>query len=72
MYVPLPAGTQARYARLTVYSGTGADVCVGEFRLFGPDPAAARMDARRGPLVHPAGTRRRAPGSATGASRPAR
>ncbi|HUY46242.1 MAG TPA: glycosyl hydrolase 53 family protein [Streptosporangiaceae bacterium] len=43
MYVPLPRGTQARYAQLTVYSGTGADVCVGEFRMFGPDPAAARM-----------------------------
>ena len=37
------AGTQARYAQLTVYSGTGARVCVGEFRMFGPDPAAARM-----------------------------
>jgi arabinogalactan endo-1,4-beta-galactosidase len=29
---------------LTVYSGTGAPVCVGEFRAFGPDPAAAGMD----------------------------
>jgi arabinogalactan endo-1,4-beta-galactosidase len=44
MYVPLPHGTQARYAQLTVYSGTGADVCVGEFRAYGPDPAAAGMD----------------------------
>jgi arabinogalactan endo-1,4-beta-galactosidase len=44
MYVPLPGGTQARYAQLTVYSDTGADVCVGEFRMFGPDPAAAGMD----------------------------
>jgi arabinogalactan endo-1,4-beta-galactosidase len=44
MYVPLPRGTQARYAQLTVYSDTGADVCVGEFRMFGPDPAAAGMD----------------------------
>ena len=43
MYFPLPRGTQARYAQLTVYSGTGADVCVGEFRMFGPDPAAAGM-----------------------------
>jgi arabinogalactan endo-1,4-beta-galactosidase len=43
MYIPLPRGTQARYAQLTVYSGTGADVCVGEFRMFGPDPAAAGM-----------------------------
>jgi arabinogalactan endo-1,4-beta-galactosidase len=44
MYVPLPHGTRARYAQLTVYSGTGAPVCVGEFRAFGPDPAAAGMD----------------------------
>jgi arabinogalactan endo-1,4-beta-galactosidase len=44
MYVPLPRGSRARYAQLTVYSDTGADVCVGEFRAFGPDPAAARMD----------------------------
>jgi arabinogalactan endo-1,4-beta-galactosidase len=44
MYVPLPRGTQARYAQLTVFSGTGAPVCVGEFRTFGPDPAAAGMD----------------------------
>ena len=43
MYVPLPRGTQARYAQLTVFSGTGADVCVGEFRTYGPDPAAAGM-----------------------------
>jgi arabinogalactan endo-1,4-beta-galactosidase len=44
MYVPLPRGTQARYAQLTVYSGTGADVCLGEFRAYGPDPAAAGLD----------------------------
>ncbi len=44
MYVPLPRGTQARYAQLTVYSDTGADVCVGEFRAYGPDPAAAGLD----------------------------
>jgi len=44
MYIPLPRGTQARYAQLTVYSDTGADVCVGEFRTYGPDPAAANMD----------------------------
>jgi len=44
MYLPLPRGTQARYVQLTVYSDTGADVCVGEFRTFGPDPAAAGMD----------------------------
>jgi arabinogalactan endo-1,4-beta-galactosidase len=44
MYVPLPAGTSARYAELTVFSDTGADVCVGEFRGYGPDPAASGMD----------------------------
>jgi arabinogalactan endo-1,4-beta-galactosidase len=44
MYLPLPAGSAARYAELTVYSDTGADVCVGEFRAYGPDPAAAGMD----------------------------
>ena len=44
MYIPLPQGTQARYAEITVYSDTGADVCVGEFRTYGPDPAAAGMD----------------------------
>jgi arabinogalactan endo-1,4-beta-galactosidase len=43
MYVPLPRNTQARYAQLTVWSDTGADVCVGEFRMFGRDPAAAGM-----------------------------
>jgi hypothetical protein len=44
MYVPLPGGTSARYAELTVYSDTGADVCLGEFRTYGPDPAASGMD----------------------------
>jgi arabinogalactan endo-1,4-beta-galactosidase len=44
MYFPLPDGTSARYAELTVYSDTGADVCVGEFRSYGPDPAAAGLD----------------------------
>jgi arabinogalactan endo-1,4-beta-galactosidase len=44
MYLPLPAGSTARYAELTVYSDTGADVCVGEFRAYGPDRAAAGMD----------------------------
>jgi arabinogalactan endo-1,4-beta-galactosidase len=44
MYFDLPPGTQARYAELTVYSDTGADVCVGEFRAYGPDAAAAGMD----------------------------
>ena len=44
LYFPLPSGSRARYAELTVYSDTGADVCVGEFRAFGPDAAAAGMD----------------------------
>src|SRR5690349_1278833 len=44
LYFPLPSGSRARYAELTVYSDTGADVCVGEFRAFGPDAAAAGTD----------------------------
>ena len=44
LYFPLPSGSRARYAELTVYSDTGADVCVGEFRAFGPDAAAAGLD----------------------------
>jgi arabinogalactan endo-1,4-beta-galactosidase len=44
LYFPLPSGSRARYAQLTVYSDTGADVCVGEFRAFGPDAAATGMD----------------------------
>ncbi len=44
MYFPLPSGTQARYAELTVYSDTGADVCLGEFRMYGPDAAASGLD----------------------------
>ena len=44
LYFPLPSGSQARYAQLTVYSDTGADVCVGEFRMYGPDAAAAGLD----------------------------
>ncbi len=43
LYFPLPSGSRARYAELTVYSDTGADVCVGESRAFGPDAAAAGM-----------------------------
>jgi arabinogalactan endo-1,4-beta-galactosidase len=43
VYLPLPRGSQVRYAQLTVNSGTGAPVCVGEFRMFGSDPAAAGM-----------------------------
>ena len=44
MYLPLPGGTSARYAELTVYSDTGADVCLGEFRAYGPDRAASGLD----------------------------
>jgi arabinogalactan endo-1,4-beta-galactosidase len=44
MYFPLPHGTSARYAELTVYSDTGADVCVGEVRAYGADPAASGLD----------------------------
>ena len=44
MYLPVPAHSSARQIELTVYSDTGADVCVGEFRAYGPDPAAAGMD----------------------------
>jgi arabinogalactan endo-1,4-beta-galactosidase len=43
MYIQVPRGTQARYAQINVKSGTGAPVCIGEFRMFGPDPATARM-----------------------------
>jgi arabinogalactan endo-1,4-beta-galactosidase len=44
MYFRLPSGTQARYAELTVFSDTGADVCVGEVRAYGPDAAASGMN----------------------------
>jgi arabinogalactan endo-1,4-beta-galactosidase len=43
MYVPMPRGTTARYARLSVKSGTGAPICIGELRLFGADPATGHM-----------------------------
>jgi arabinogalactan endo-1,4-beta-galactosidase len=43
LYIPVPWRTQARYAQINVKSGTGAPVCIGEFRLFGPDPAASQM-----------------------------
>jgi arabinogalactan endo-1,4-beta-galactosidase len=43
MYFSLPRHISARYAEVTVYSDTGGDVCVGEFRAYGPDPAASRM-----------------------------
>jgi arabinogalactan endo-1,4-beta-galactosidase len=41
MYFALPKDTRARYAQVTVFSDTGANVCVGEFRAYGPDPAFA-------------------------------
>jgi arabinogalactan endo-1,4-beta-galactosidase len=44
MYLPLPKNTTARYAEITVYSDTGANVCLGEFRAYGPDQAAAGLD----------------------------
>src|SRR6185437_1461780 len=50
LYFPLPSGSRARYAELTVYSDTGADVCVGEFRAFGPD-AAFSYNGKRGTPV---------------------
>lgn len=41
MYIPFSGG--ARYGQLTVWDSGSAPVCVGEFRLFGQDPAAANM-----------------------------
>jgi arabinogalactan endo-1,4-beta-galactosidase len=49
MYVPLGASrgrlptTTARYAQIEVWDSGSTPVCIGEFRLFGPDPAAASM-----------------------------
>ena len=43
LYFPLPSGSRDRYAEVTVYSDTGADVCAGEFRAYGPDAAAAGL-----------------------------
>jgi arabinogalactan endo-1,4-beta-galactosidase len=43
MYLPLPKGSQGRYVRLHVRSGTGAPICIGALRVFGPDPATAHM-----------------------------
>ena len=47
MYVPLAAGglatAPARYAQIEVWDSGATPVCIGEFRLFGPDPAAASM-----------------------------
>ena len=42
-YVPLSGTSAARYARITVASGDGSPACVGEFRLFGHDPASRRL-----------------------------
>jgi arabinogalactan endo-1,4-beta-galactosidase len=44
MYFALPKNTHARYAQITVFSDTGANVCVGEFRAYGPDPAFSGTD----------------------------
>jgi arabinogalactan endo-1,4-beta-galactosidase len=51
MYVPLgPSsghgtvpGMRGRYAQIEVWDSGATPVCIGEFRLFGPDPAAASM-----------------------------
>ncbi len=51
MYVPLGSSSaqghlpsmSARYAQIEVWDSGSAPVCIGEFRLFGPDPAAAKM-----------------------------
>jgi arabinogalactan endo-1,4-beta-galactosidase len=51
MYLPLgPSSGQgklpsmsARYAQIEVWDSGSTPVCIGEFRLFGPDPAAANM-----------------------------
>src|SRR5580692_3405507 len=51
MYVPLgsssgsgtPPGMSGRYAQIEVWDSGATPVCIGEFRLFGPDPAAASM-----------------------------
>jgi len=51
MYVPLGQvsgsgslpSVPARYAQIEVWDSGATPVCVGEFRLFGPDPAAAGM-----------------------------
>jgi arabinogalactan endo-1,4-beta-galactosidase len=49
MYVPLGTSrgrlptTTARYAQIEVWDSGSTPVCIGEFRLFGPDPAAAGM-----------------------------
>ncbi len=52
LYLPLGAVSgrhgnlpviSARYAQIEVWDSGATPVCVGEFRLFGPDPAAASM-----------------------------
>jgi arabinogalactan endo-1,4-beta-galactosidase len=42
-YANSGATVPVRYAQLTIWDSGAAPVCVGEFRLFGPDPAAAHM-----------------------------
>ena len=41
-------------------------MCIGEFRLLGPDPAAARMTRGADLSLHPAGTGGRLPGDPVG------
>ena len=51
MYVPFGPGSSqgklpsmpARYAQIEVWDSGSTPVCIGEFRLFGADPAAANM-----------------------------
>jgi arabinogalactan endo-1,4-beta-galactosidase len=47
MYVPVSPGATAtrpaRYAQIEIWDSGATPVCVGEFRLFGSDPAAASM-----------------------------
>lgn len=51
LYVPLGSSSaqghlpsmSARYAQIEVWDSGSTPVCIGEFRLFGPDPAAAKM-----------------------------
>lgn len=38
----LPSG-RARYAQIEVWDSGATPVCIGEFQLFGPDPAASSM-----------------------------
>ena len=44
MFFTIPTSTPARYLALTVFSDTGADVCVGEFRAYGVDQNTTTME----------------------------